>query len=165
MFFVFLFKSYNHKHKFLNFETEEELREYLHEYLTRHCKFSKYNPDYFSELEDIVREAIKVGYILQDEKRCYAVLKIIEGEDLFTVSNQSDSDSSSYSTSQYTEDEESSEEEDIEDSNEENEDEESSEEEDIEDSNEDEENEEVSNKESSKEKLSDSYFVELDEIA
>ena len=107
MYYVFLEKylheSKSIKHKFLSFLKKDDLLKYLHDYLIRHSKYSrysKYNTTRLTNLNlhDIVREAIKIGFILQDEKRCYAITKIIQGLDLFHPKPDNSSEHSSSSS-------------------------------------------------------------------
>jgi hypothetical protein len=87
--YVFLVHHKKGKYQVKEFDGEDELETYLIKYLKKYKKYRIPPPSV--SLFDLIKESIKVGLIVLDEKQGYGIVKVISGnefEDSYSSSSE-----------------------------------------------------------------------------
>lgn len=82
MYHVFQVNLKKRKYRTDEFEEEEDLRDFLAQYILKNKKYSRNIGFEDCELYEITNEAMKIGMILLDEKKGSAIVKIIQGKQI-----------------------------------------------------------------------------------
>jgi hypothetical protein len=81
-YFVFMVFYKKGKYKVKEFDTEDEMEDFLIIYLTKHSKYCNIKNFRGVSLFGLIHEALKVGSIVLDERAGYGIVKAIGGEDI-----------------------------------------------------------------------------------
>jgi hypothetical protein len=79
----YVFEVYHKKGKYdiKNFETEDELNDYMFQYIEKYKKYSKFDNRNESTY-NVMKEVLKIGQIVLEQKAGYAIVKIISGSEI-----------------------------------------------------------------------------------
>jgi len=81
-YFVFMVFYKKGKYKVKEFDNDDEMRDFLINYLNKHNKYCILKNLKLLNLYELIMESIKVGSIVLEKREGYAVVKAIGGEEI-----------------------------------------------------------------------------------
>ena len=92
-YYVFMVYHKKGKYKVKEFESEDELEDFIKLYLNKYRQYAKLG--IYESLYNMINESIKVGMIVIDEKKGYGIVKVVHGNQIEDDSGSEDYYSSS----------------------------------------------------------------------
>lgn len=91
-YYVFMVFYKKGKYKVKEFDNDDEMRDFLINYLNKYKKYCIIKNLNICSLYDLIHESIKVGLIVKDQRAGYSVVKAIGGEEIEDSSSEDSED-------------------------------------------------------------------------